>query len=91
MHCRCHKLQLAALNAATKYTDVNRVLGTLLTIWKAFHYSKKSEKLAEIQAELDSPEIKMQKRSDTPWLARERAVRALRKSLPALVSTFKEI
>ena len=71
---------------------MNHVLGTLLTIWKAFHYSpKKAEKLAEIQAELDSPEIKMQKPSDTRWLARERAVHAVHKSLPALVSTFEKI
>ena len=92
VHCRCHKLQLAALNAAAEHTELNRVLDTLLTIWKAFHYSpKNAEKLAEIQAEFDSPEIKMQKPSDTRWLARERAVRAVRKSLPALVSAFEEI
>ena len=92
VHCRCHKLQLAALNAAAEHTEVDRVLGTLLTIWKAFHYSpKKAEKLAEIQAELDSPEIKMQKPGDTRWLAPERAVRAVSKSPPALVSTFKKI
>ena len=92
VHGRCHKLQLAALNAAAEHTEVNRVLGTLLMIWKAFHYTpKKAEKLAEIQAELDSPEIKMQKSSDTRWLARERAVCVVRKSLPALVSTFEEV
>ena len=92
VHCRCHQLQLAALNAAGEHIQVKRVLGTLLTIWKAFHYSpKKAKKLAEIQAELNSPEIKMQKLSDTRWLSRERAVRAVRRSLPALVNTFEEI
>ena len=33
----------------------------------------------------------MLKPSDTRWLARERAVRAVRRSLPALVNTFEEI
>ena len=33
----------------------------------------------------------MQKPSDTRWLARERAVRAIRRSLPSLVGTFEEI
>ena len=33
----------------------------------------------------------MQKLSDTRWLSRERAVRAVRRSLPALVNTFEEI
>ena len=54
-------------------------------------FSKKAEKLAEIQAALDSPELKVQKPSDTRWLARERCVRAVRRSLPALVATFQEM
>lgn len=33
----------------------------------------------------------MLKPSDTRWLARERAVRAVRRSLPALVNTFEDI
>ena len=66
---------------------MKRVLGTLLTVWKAFHYfPKEAEKLAEIQAELNSPELKMLK--DTRWLARERAVRAVRQCLPALVKQY---
>ena len=92
IHCRCHQLQLAALSAANDHTVVKRVLGTLLTIWKVFHYfPKKAEKLALIKAVLQSPEIKMTKPSDTRWLSRERAVRAVRESLPALVTTFEEI
>lgn len=47
IHCQCHQLQLSALSAAKDHTVVKRVLGTLLTIWKVFHYSpKKAEKLA---------------------------------------------
>ena len=92
IHCRCHKLQLASINAADEHQEVKRVLGTLLTIWKSFHYSpKKAENLVQIQAELDCPEIKMQKPSDTRWLARERAIRAVRRSLAALVDTFENI
>ena len=92
IHCHCHRLQLAAISAAEEHRQVKRVLGTLLTIWKAFHYSpQKAEKLAEIQAELNCPELKMQKPSDTRWLAREGAIRAVHRSLPALVATFEEI
>ena len=32
VHCRCHQLQLATLNAADKHREVKRVSGTLLTI-----------------------------------------------------------
>ena len=71
VHCRCHQLQLAAVHAANEHREVQRALGTLLTIWKTFHYSpKKTEKLMEIQAVLDVPEIKIHKPSDTRWLAR---------------------
>ena len=92
VHCRYQLLQLAAVNAAGQHAEVKRVLGTLLTIWKAFYYSpKKAEKLKESQAELQSPEVKMQKPSDTRWLACERAVRAVWLCLPALVTTFEEI
>ena len=61
-------------------------------MWKAFHYSpKKAENLAEIEAVLNTPEIKVTKPSDTRWLARERCVQAVRQVLPALVQTFKDI
>ena len=67
-------------------------LGTHLTVWKAFNYSpKKAEKLAEIEAVLNTPEIKVTKPSDTRWLARENCVQAIRKVLPTLVLTFKDI
>lgn len=50
-------------------------MGTLLTVWKSFYYSpQKAEKLAEIQAELKCPELKMQNLSETRWLTRERAI-----------------
>ena len=68
------------------------MFGTLLTLWKAFHYSpKKAENLTEIQAILNGPELKVTKPRDTRWLARERCVRSVRQCLPALVRTFEEI
>lgn len=92
IHCHCHRLQLAAVNAAREHREVSKVFGTLLTMWKAFHYSpKKAEKLIEIQAILNSPELKVTKPSDTRWLARERCVRSVRQCLPALIRTFEEL
>ncbi len=92
VHCTYHRLQLAAIHASSEHTEVKRMLGTLLTIWKAFHYSpKKAEKLTEIEAVLHTPELKMLKPSDTRWLAQERCVRAVRQTLPAIVTTFEAI
>ena len=69
VHSRCH--QLAAVYAAKEYNEVKKVFGTLLTMWKAFHYwPKKAEKLAERQVVLEAPEIVVTKPSDTRWLAR---------------------
>ena len=92
VHCRCHQLQLASVHAADNHQEVKRVFGTLLTMWKTFHYSpKKAEKLSEIQQILDQPELKVLKPSDTRWLARERCVQAVRRTLPSLALTFQQI
>ncbi len=69
-----------------------KFFGTLLTIWKVFHYSPKQiEKLIDLEAELGVPELKIGKPSDTRWLARESCVRAVRRVLPALIEAFEEI
>ncbi len=65
VHCR-HQLQLAAIHAANDHNEIKKFFGTLLTIWKAFHYSpKKIEKLIDLEAELGVPELKIGKPSDT--------------------------
>ena len=68
VHCRCHQLQLAAVHSANEHIEVKRAFGTLLTIWKALHFSaKKSEKLIEIEDALSIPELKVGKH--TRWLS----------------------
>lgn len=83
---------MAAVHSANEHSEVKCVFGTLLAIWKAFNYSaKKAEKLTEIEAELNIPELKVGKPSDTRWLARERCIRGVRRVLPALIQTFEEV
>ena len=54
VHCQCHQLQLAAVHAANDHTEIKRLFGTLLTIWKALHYSpKKMEALIDMEADLN--------------------------------------
>ena len=48
IHCRCHQLQLAAIIADNDHTEVQRVLGILLTIGKAFHYSPKKKQKSQL-------------------------------------------
>ena len=69
VHCRCHVLQLASVQAASATPGIMHVYTTLMTLWKFFHYSPKRTESKEIQKVLDLPELKIVKPSDTRWLA----------------------
>jgi len=63
VHCHCHLLQLACVQAANNTQGIKRVYTTIL--WKYFHYSPKwAECLKEIQQVVEMPEIKIVKPSD---------------------------
>ena len=67
VHCRCHVLQLASVQAANATPGIKHVYTILMTLWKFFQNSPKSaESLKEIQKVLDHPELKIVKLSDTP-------------------------
>ena len=81
VHCRCHVLQLASVQAANATSGIKHVYTTLMMLWKFFHYSpKRAESLKEIQKVLDLPELKIMKPSDTRWRAHERCVKAVKAS-----------
>ena len=69
VHCHCHLLQLACVQAANNTARIKHVYTTLTSLWKFFHYSpKRTERLKEIQCVINLPELKMIKPSDTRWL-----------------------
>ena len=81
VHCRCHVLQLASVQAANTTPGIKHVYTNLMTLWKFFHYSpERAESLKEIQKVLDLPEFKIVKLSDTRWLAHEHCVKAVKGS-----------
>ena len=41
VHCRCHVLQLASVQAANVTPGIKHVYTTLMTLWKFFHYNPK--------------------------------------------------
>ena len=56
VHCRCHILQLASMQAANATPGIKHVYTTLMMLWKFFHYSpKRAESLKDIQKVLDLP------------------------------------
>ena len=92
VHCHCHLLQLACVQAANSTPGIKHVYTTLTALWKFFHYSpKKTESLKEVQRVLDMPELKIIKPSDTRWLAHERCVKAVKASYSAIVTCLDNI
>ena len=45
IHCSCHRLQLASIQAADAVGTVRRMFGTMTNLWKLFYYSAKKQKL----------------------------------------------
>ena len=92
VHCHCHLLQLACVQAANHTPGIKHVYTTLTTLWKYFHYSpKRTERLKAVQRVLDLPELKVIKPSDTRWLAHERCVKAVKESYIAIVHALNDI
>ena len=85
-------MNLASVQAANSVNAMKNFYRYLMQIWTLFDNScKKTDQLKEMQAACNEPELKMVKPSETRWLARERAVTAIRKCLHALVSTFENM
>ena len=92
VHCHCHLLQLASVQAANATPDIWHVYTTLMALWKFFHYSpKRAAALKEIQQVLDSPELKDIKPSDTRWLAHERCVRAVKTNYCSIILALENL
>ena len=92
IHCACHRLQLAAIQAADSNLEFKFFFGMMTSMWKLFYYSpKKAELLKEVQAVLNLPELKIVKPSETRWLSHERCARAICKELPALIKTCQQL
>ena len=43
VHCHCHQLQLACLQAANGTASIEHVYVTLTTLWKFFYYSPRGQ------------------------------------------------
>ena len=59
MHCSCHRLQLASIQDAESVPRIQKMFGMMTNLWKLFFFSpSKVEKLKEVQAVLNLPELK---------------------------------
>ena len=49
IHCSCHRLQLASVQASQSVGVLKRMFGTMTNLWKLFHYSpNKAEALKHV-------------------------------------------
>ena len=66
VHCHCHLLQLACVQAANSTNGIKHAYVTLTTLRKFFDYSlKRAESLKMVQQVLHLPELRIPKPSDT--------------------------
>ena len=92
VHCHCHILQLACVQAANETPGIKHVYVTMTALWKFFQYSpKRTEFLKQVQCILDLPELKIIKPSDTRWLAHERCVKGVKASYAAIMAALDNI
>ena len=92
VHCHCHLLQIACVQAANNTNGIKHVCVTLTSLLKFFHYSPKRAKcLKEVQQVLDLPELNTINPSDTCWLPNERCVKAVKGSYRAIVNALNNI
>ena len=43
IHCACHRLQLASIQAADSVSELKKVFGLMGNLWKFFYYSPKKK------------------------------------------------
>ena len=60
VHCCCHVLQLASMQASNALPGIKYVYSTMMTLWLFFNYSTNhAEALKDIQKVQDLPELKI--------------------------------
>ena len=69
VHCHCHWLHLACVQAGNATVGIKHVYVTLTTLWKFLHFSPKwAQSLKDVQKVLGLPELKVVKPCDTRWM-----------------------
>ena len=92
IHCSCHRLQLASIQAAESVNAIKKMFGTMTNLWKLFYYSpKKAQALKDVQSVLSLPDLKVVKPNSTRRLSHERCLHAIRKDLPAIIITLQQL
>ena len=89
MHCVAHKLVLASENAASTVPYCRYHHSTLRGLYNYFHTSPNKYSILKVMMEvLQDPVVHLQQVHSIRWLTMHRAVEAVRKCFPSLLSTL---
>jgi uncharacterized protein YsxB (DUF464 family) len=92
VHCVAHRLALAVMQAATKVDAVDKFKKQINALFVVFHCSAKRQ--GTLQAAfsfMESASLKLQRPSDTRWLACDAAIQVVKRSLEPLLFTLNQI
>lgn len=93
VHCVAHRLALAVVQAAKVVSPVKKLKNQINALFVYFHGSPKRQGRLEAAFSVleDKPSLKLQRPSDTRWLACDEAIQVVKKSLNPLSIVLQEI
>ena len=90
VHCIAHRLALASAQAANAIPYLMKFKDILQQLFKFYQNSAvRMAGLKEIESILGDPAVKLKEIADTRWLFHENAVTAIRRCLPALITSLE--
>ena len=91
IHCVAHRLALATAHASDSVACIKKYAITLQTICYFFqNNSVRMAHLQEIQQILGDPSLKFKEPKHVRWLSHGKAVSAVRRCLPSLITTLEQ-
>ncbi|XP_006824225.1 zinc finger protein 862-like [Saccoglossus kowalevskii] len=90
VHCVAHRLALASSQAMDKIKYLHRISTTLQQLYYFYQNSSvRMSGLKEIESVLNEPQIKLKEAKSVRWLSHQRAIDAIRKTLPAVITSLE--
>jgi len=91
LHCLVHKLALACHDAAAEVDNLKKFVSRFNGVYSFFSTSSiRTGTLAQVQAALNDPVIRMKEPMAVRWLSLKGAVEAMYRCYPSVLATLKE-
>ena len=90
IHCICHRLALAASQAAAEVDYLKKVKEVMVSLF--YFYSNSAVRAAgleQIQELLGDPQLKVKEAKDVRWLSHQKAVATIVRTFPSLIASLQ--